>query len=646
MRYPIAFVLATTTLAAAGTRIDAELFHAIRNDDVAAVRKLLNDGAEVNARDTQGATPVMRAALYCSVPCLRILLDRGADPNRFNTAGATALMWAAGDAEKVRLLLAYKAAVNARAKSGRTPLIIASAVHGNRDAVKMLLRAGADVKARDNAGTGPVWAAAMAGDAGVLTELLEHGGDPNEQHTRLGTTALMNAAAHGSREAVRVLLEAGADVDRRSRPPVAVKAGLQDRGEMNALLMAAPIADRNTIELLLKAHANPDVPEYRGMNSLISAVTSERQDVSIVRLLLRNTADVNVKDKNGLTAMDWARKWGDDTAIVRTLRDAGAAGSSEPAVAAPGNVPGKVTTRQAVEKSVALIQASNRQFFRASGCAACHHQMLGGMLVALAREKNVPVNEGLAAEQIKEMLAERAPGRESLYQRQRLGGFPMRDSLLLVSLAAQKYPADDFTDAVVHNLMGAQWGDGSWRRGDNRPPMQYSAISDTAYAIRAIQSYAPPGWRAEVQRRVRLAATWLARVKPIHTEEKALQLQGLAWASADPRKIRELGRRLLAEQLPDRGWAQRSGFASDAYATGQALYALASAGGIPVSNGAWQRGARYLLETQYPDGSWYARSRSVKFQPYFESGFPYGHNQWISAAATAWAAMALALWAE
>ena len=135
MHYPIALVLAAATLAAAGTRTDAELFQAIRNDDVAGMTKLLNAGADLNARDAHGATPSMHAALYCSLPCLRILLDRGADPNLFNSAGATALMWAAGDAEKVQLLLAYKATVNTRAKSGRTPLIIASAVHGNRDAV-------------------------------------------------------------------------------------------------------------------------------------------------------------------------------------------------------------------------------------------------------------------------------------------------------------------------------------------------------------------------------------------------------------------------------------------------------------------------------------------------------------------------------
>jgi len=48
------------------------------------------------------------------------------------------------------------------------------------------------------------------------------------------------------------------------------------------------------------------------------------------------------------------------------------------------------------------------------------------------------------------------------------------------------------------------------------------------------------------------------------------------------------------------------------------------------------------LGTQFPDGSWYVRSRSPKLQPYFQSAFPYEHDQWISAAATARAVMALA----
>jgi len=52
---------------------------------------------------------------------------------------------------------------------------------------------------------------------------------------------------------------------------------------------------------------------------------------------------------------------------------------------------------------------------------------------------------------------------------------------------------------------------------------------------------------------------------------------------------------------------------------------------------------RYLLTTQLDDGSWHVRSRAPKFQPYFESGFPHGQDQWISSAATAWASMALSL---
>ena len=80
---------------------------------------------------------------------------------------------------------------------------------------------------------------------------------------------------------------------------------------------------------------------------------------------------------------------------------------------------------------------------------------------------------------------------------------------------------------------------------------------------------------------------------------------------------------------------------SDAYATGQAMFALSEDGLVRAAAPQYQRGLRFLLDTQFEDGSWYVRSRSIGFQPYFESGFPHGEDQWISAAATNWAAMAL-----
>jgi squalene cyclase len=107
--------------------------------------------------------------------------------------------------------------------------------------------------------------------------------------------------------------------------------------------------------------------------------------------------------------------------------------------------------------------------------------------------------------------------------------------------------------------------------------------------------------------------------------------------------VKQATQALLALQRSDGGWSANENMASDAYMTGIALTVLAESEVIKVTDRAYQRGLEYLLSTQFPDGSWYVRSRSIKFQPYFDSGFPFGHDQWISAAATAWATQAIAL---
>jgi squalene cyclase len=81
---------------------------------------------------------------------------------------------------------------------------------------------------------------------------------------------------------------------------------------------------------------------------------------------------------------------------------------------------------------------------------------------------------------------------------------------------------------------------------------------------------------------------------------------------------------------------------SDAYDTGHALFALHTAG-LPVSDPVYRRGVRYLLNTQMADGSWLVRTRAMGFQPYFDSGYPHGVDQYISNAGADWAAMALTL---
>jgi hypothetical protein len=93
---------------------------------------------------------------------------------------------------------------------------------------------------------------------------------------------------------------------------------------------------------------------------------------------------------------------------------------------------------------------------------------------------------------------------------------------------------------------------------------------------------------------------------------------GLQMAGVPASELRHDVEQLISAQRADGGWAQTAFLDSDAF-----------------------RGAAYLLQSQYLDGSWHLRSRAPKFQPYFQSGFPFDHDQWISSTATSWVLIAL-----
>ena len=121
-----------------------------------------------------------------------------------------------------------------------------------------------------------------------------------------------------------------------------------------------------------------------------------------------------------------------------------------------------------------------------------------------------------------------------------------------------------------------------------------------------------------------------------------MQLLGLAWANAPVDALRTSTAALLTAQQPDGGWSQLPSLETDAYATGQALVALQAAGHA-VSSPEYRRGIAFLMRTQFPDGSWLVRTRTFPVQPPKDSGFPHGKHQWISAAGTSWATLALSL---
>ncbi len=216
-------------------------------------------------------------------------------------------------------------------------------------------------------------------------------------------------------------------------------------------------------------------------------------------------------------------------------------------------------------------------------------------------------------------------------------------SYSLLGMAAVDYPPDAVTDAMAVNVAGEQLINGGWLCGGNsRSPLQESCIAQAARAIRALQLYGPPGLKAKLDERIARARGLLLKARPKTTDDAAMLLLGLKWSGATPESSKEAARKLLEWQKKDGGWAGNPWLESDAFATGEALNALHEAGALKPSDAAYKRGTDFLVNTQRPDGSWHVKSRAVKFQPYFQSGFPYDHDQWISASGTAFASVALA----
>lgn len=635
LRSLLVLVLLTVSVTGqAGSSADA-LYRAIRNDDLAALTMLAREGA--NLTDAQGQSPLMWASAYGSVAAVRILLDAGAQPKAATPTGLTALHLAATDAAKARLLIEAGADINAVSPLGRTPLLLAAAATDSAAVVRLLLDRGANVNVPDHTGLTPLAAAAVSDNEAAVDLLLARGAELNPRlEVRPPATALMGAAGSGNAEMVRALLARGADVNAVSADSGAtVKNGPVQFGRVSPLHFGVMSGNAAVVRALLGAGASVDARDVRGMTPLMFAIATDRANPQIVRALLAAGADTGAKSNAGESAVTWAEKFRYPEVL--------AALSITPSHPTPvshvsaGRGSGQ-TARTAVERSLPLLRTGSGRTMTDGGCVACHAQPLTGLAWALAQSRGwaAPVSDDLT--QVESSLAANAAG---LLQLRDGGGLPDTVVYNALLLASSKVEPNRATDALVHYLAAKQRKEGNWRgTGASRAPIQDGDFSRTAMAIRALRVYGVPAQSRENRIRVERAAKWLAAQTPISTEDRVMQLLGLLWADAS-RGIRESRvRQLLALQKPDGGWAQTRHLESDAYATGQVVYTLRQLG-VAAATPQLQRAVAFLLETQRPDGSWYVRSRAMKIQPYFESGFPYGHDQWISQAGTAWAAIAL-----
>ncbi|HVN03953.1 MAG TPA: ankyrin repeat domain-containing protein [Bryobacteraceae bacterium] len=603
--------------------IAERIMEAIRAGDQALFRSLLAANPKIgNLKGAGGSTPLMYAVLYGDAESVRRLLADGADPHMANDEGATALMWAAHDVEKARLLIDHGANVNAQSRGMRTALMIAAGKRGNSGVVELLLEHGANPSAHSpglGADVTPLAEAAYVADASIVKLLLKHGADVKAAVPM----ALYNAVLAGCSECLELLMNSCSKEDL----------------SLAAVVVSPPRGDARAVGRLVEHGAGPNAKDHDGHSLLMLAAASDNVSVPLIQDLLRHGAEVNARDPQGHTALDFAESRGMNP-VAETLIQAGARPGNPFSAASVTPAPAH-TVRAAVERSLALLQSTDAAFLRKSGCVSCHNNAFAAMTLAAARQSGFAVNDETARLCVKTIANYIDGWRDRALLGTGIPGDADTMSYVLLDLAAANFQPNPSTEAIAGFMVDHQQADGHWFIFAHRPPIESSDFEVTATSMHAIQIYGRKTESTEAS--VRRAAAWLEGAQPSTVDDRAFQLLGISWAHAGKESIHRAADGLLAMQRADGGWAQLPSLESDAYATGEALVALRESGSLTSRDPAFQRGVRFLLNTQLGDGSWYVHSHALRIQPYFDSGFPHGRDQFVSAAATNWATQALAL---
>ncbi|MBL9128599.1 MAG: ankyrin repeat domain-containing protein [Verrucomicrobiales bacterium] len=619
------------------------LVAAIRAGDRDRIERAIPDAERRRALDRAGNSALHWAALADDAALVGRLIEAGLDPNATNAAGATALHYATGNPESVRRLLNAGARPNAVTAAGSMPLHTAAPRPGAYRTVRLLLDAGAEVDAaRTNyLGYSPLVLAILTGDDAVARLLLERGANPNPPAERF--PPVVAAAFTGRSVILEDLLRRGGRID---CDDAFVGHGL------NALFYAGrsalvPYAIERGADLHRKSSYGERVPP------MVWSAYNDSGDASAARWLLARGLNPNESTDSGHTALDWALKRG-ETPLVDFLRSQGAtSGIPVRAKPVPNNaVPSEPTARRlairgAVERAIATLQKSSTRFLengfvRKEGCVSCHQQTLPAIAIGMALQHGLAVDEAALGNQLHAQIRSWRPGIAHAYEMREPQPDPSYNlSYGLLGLKYLGHEPDDLTEAFVWFLARTQKADGSFPGFDRRPPLEDGPFVATATTIAALRTYPQPVPRPELESQITRAAAWLESTHPETTNDRLFRLLGLIWAGAQNPTLDPLVRDLIDTQRDDGGWAQLPGLASDAWATGIAVFALASAPSTPPATASRERGVEFLLRTQYADGSWWVRSRTWPFQPQFDGGFPHGKDQWISAAATGWAAIGL-----
>eukprot|EP00903_Cladosiphon_okamuranus_P019236 g17689.t1 len=320
---------------------------AVDEGHLAVAETLLAAGADINRRGHEhSGSPLHDAASSGHDEMVTLLLKEGAEKDATDEVGQTPLMWAvrAGHVAIVKTLVEGGVDVRAADRDGFTALHHCSTTTAERDEIASTLsQGGADKDAPDKDGVTPLMQAATAGHLAVVETLLAEGADPNIRRAVDGDAALHRACRHGDAEIVSVLLQKGADKNAREN----------DGG--TPLISAVCCGNLTVVKTLLTADVDLTVRQYhdggsalhlaasRGHDEIVSALLEKGADkdaldehhktplrlaasnkhLPVVETLVAAGADPNIRSRYvGYSVLDWASKMG-QVGILRAILSAG-----------------------------------------------------------------------------------------------------------------------------------------------------------------------------------------------------------------------------------------------------------------------------------------------------------------------------------
>lgn len=273
----------------------------------------LCDAGEVDIRDKFNCTPLMYVSALGNRECMERLMVNHADPNAQDEDGNTPLIFAAGDHlprgwkfendiyENTLLFTGIKhlrwSLPRGKLKTEEKATLAVTLLLNGISRVAKYAKKVAHPNLQNNSGITALMVAAKAGHTEVVRVLLEGGADPNIQDTT-GVTTLMAAAQAGRTEVARVLLEGGADPN------------IQDKEGLTALMYSFPNRRGRTlhaglIEILLDAKADHSIRDSGERTVLMYA--AHLGTLGEVETLLASGPEINAKDSNGNTALDYTK---------------------------------------------------------------------------------------------------------------------------------------------------------------------------------------------------------------------------------------------------------------------------------------------------------------------------------------------------